>query len=1101
MAGYRFGTGVAPWARIGASKIFRCSGAFGLDGLAPSYRRVVEDAWDRGARISNNSWGEPRSGAYTTVAREYDSLVRDANAAQSGNQEMVQVFAAGNDGVSVGNGSIDAPGTAKNVITVGASENIRSLGTTDACGVSDAEANDADDLLDISSRGPTDDLRVKPDLVAPGTHVTGARPRHVAYTGSWMCSKMVPDGGSLYAASSGTSQAAPQVAGAAALIRQWYEDPDEQGQAPSPAMTKAILANTATDIAGGQDGRGGPVRSAPNPEQGWGRVNVGTLLDDPPRVFHDQGDNLLGASGESVLRTYAVEDSSRQVKVTLAWTDAPGMVGASAYVNNLDLVVAAGGRTYKGNAFAAGRSLRDGDADPRNNLESVYLPRGIDGSFSVRVTGTNIVGNGVPGNQRATDQDFAVVVSNAAETDPAQRVPVLRHDTTTLHPGAGADGDGALEPGEAFELDEQIRNAGLGGASNVSGTLSGPNLIPDQASSAWPDISPGAVQQNVTRFAGEIRAGVPCGAGVDAEIALEESGGSHTVPLVLPTGVNQAPAVNARSGSVAIPDNSSAGRATSVNVTLPGVVKDLDVRIGQITHPFVGDLRIELTGPDGTTVILAEHPGGPDNSGNNLTGTVFDDEAAENIASANAAAPFRGRFKPQNDQLARFDGKPRTGVWTLRVRDLAAPDSGTLGTWQTEMTRAACNGGPDTTVISRPASPSAARTATFGLAKAGGAIGGGFECRLDGGSFGECASVKAYTGLVDGVHTFQARAVDGSGNVDATAASYSWTVDAAPETAITTGPAGAGNGSTAQFAFRSEDPAAGFECRLDGAAFSGCSSPRTYSGLSPGSHSFEVRARDRTGHVDATPARRDWTVVSAAPENPAPGPQPAGSSPPSFVVAATEQHPADAIAGRLTLMAGCPSACRVSATLTASESTARRLGLAARAVSLGKGSRRLAAGGAKPIRIALSRRARASIRRAGRLRARLSVSLSTAGRTTNVLSQTLSLRRDAGLRRITRRGLRLAGACTRACAAQARLMLSARQARKIGLQPPSTAALELSTGRARGPSTKWRVTLRPRPAYRRALRRAGPIKPLLAMVLTGSGVRSLSAKQRMTLRR
>ncbi len=171
----RFGMGVAPWARVGASKIFRCNGSFGLSGTAASYRGVAGAAWDRGARISNNSWGDNRWGEYTTTAQEYDRLVRDSKPGTGANQQMVEVFAAGNDGVGVGNGSIDSPGTAKNVITVGASENIRSLGT-DACGVSDAEANDADDLLDLSSRGPTDDLRVKPDLVAPGTHVTGARP-------------------------------------------------------------------------------------------------------------------------------------------------------------------------------------------------------------------------------------------------------------------------------------------------------------------------------------------------------------------------------------------------------------------------------------------------------------------------------------------------------------------------------------------------------------------------------------------------------------------------------------------------------------------------------------------------------------------------------------------------------------------------------------------------------------------------------------------------------------------------------------------------------------------------------------------------------------
>ena len=79
-----------------------------------------------------------------------------------------------------------AEATAKNVITVGAAEGVRASGT-DGCGVPNAGADSARDIIDFSSRGPTDDGRLKPDLVAPGTHITGARPRHAGYTGSGTC--------------------------------------------------------------------------------------------------------------------------------------------------------------------------------------------------------------------------------------------------------------------------------------------------------------------------------------------------------------------------------------------------------------------------------------------------------------------------------------------------------------------------------------------------------------------------------------------------------------------------------------------------------------------------------------------------------------------------------------------------------------------------------------------------------------------------------------------------------------------------------------------------------------------------------------------------
>jgi hypothetical protein len=137
-------------------------------------------------------------------------------------------------------------------------------------------------------------------------------------------------------------------------------------------------------------------------------VNMGAVLDSTARVFHDQSE-VLTFTGDSFLDAYAVEDASRPLKVTLAWTDAPGMVGADAFVNDLDLVVEAGGRTYNGNVLANGVSRVGGAADPRNNLESVILP-GTGGHFAVRVVGTNVAGDGVPGNGDPTDQDFALVV-------------------------------------------------------------------------------------------------------------------------------------------------------------------------------------------------------------------------------------------------------------------------------------------------------------------------------------------------------------------------------------------------------------------------------------------------------------------------------------------------------------------------------------------------------------------------------------------------------------------------------------------------------------------------------------------------------------------
>ncbi|HEX5618331.1 MAG TPA: S8 family serine peptidase, partial [Solirubrobacteraceae bacterium] len=395
--GFDHGTGVAPFARIGVSKISDCAGAFAS--FDPSW--LVANAYAAGARISNNSWGADTQGVYTARAALFDALVRDASP-DPGHQPLVEVFSAGNDAEN-GYPSISSNAVSKNGIAVGAAESVRATGT-DGCGLTDAEADSARDVGGFSSRGTADGRR-KPDLVAPGTHIAGAAPQHAAYTGLGTCTKFLA-GSSWYSVVGGTSQAAPMVAGAAAIVRSWYQR--THGAPPSPALTKALLVNTATDLAGGQDGQGGTIAAGPNEDQGWGRVNLGTVLDGTPRDFRDQvaADTLQGP-GDQRIRAYSVADATKPVKVTLAFTDAPGPRPGIAVVNDLDLVVTIDGRTYKGNVFDGAFSATGGAADPRNNVESVYLPAGTTGRLAVKVVGANIPGDGVPGNADTTDQDYA----------------------------------------------------------------------------------------------------------------------------------------------------------------------------------------------------------------------------------------------------------------------------------------------------------------------------------------------------------------------------------------------------------------------------------------------------------------------------------------------------------------------------------------------------------------------------------------------------------------------------------------------------------------------------------------------------------------------
>jgi len=402
--GYHYGLGINPFGRVAGSKVFNNVGSWDTN-AAPT--DLLGNTYALGGRISTNSWGcgSPWcSGGYDAEAQEYDALVRDARPAVAGNQEIVAVFSAGNDG----GGGISSPGVAKNVITVGAAENYRPT-WTDGCGAGSADADSAQDIADFSSRGPTADGRVKPDLVAPGTHIQGAASQAPGYDGSSVCDQYMPAGQTLYAASSGTSHSTPAVAGAASLVYAWYQTHYGNGRPPTPAMVKAYLINATRYLVGA--GAGGNL---PSNDQGYGEAHLGMAFDDTRRMVVDQS-HLFGATDEVYELQGVVSNPARPFRVTLAWTDAPGPTVGNAYVNDLDLEVEIGGQTYRGNVFSGAVSVPGGLADPRNNVESVFLPAGQSGRFTVRVRAANIAGDGVPGNADSTDQDFALVVYNGVQ--------------------------------------------------------------------------------------------------------------------------------------------------------------------------------------------------------------------------------------------------------------------------------------------------------------------------------------------------------------------------------------------------------------------------------------------------------------------------------------------------------------------------------------------------------------------------------------------------------------------------------------------------------------------------------------------------------------
>ncbi|AEI68972.1 adventurous gliding motility protein AgmC [Corallococcus macrosporus] len=172
---------------------------------------------------------------------------------------------------------------------------------------------------------------------------------------------------------------------------------------------------------------------------------------------------------------------------------------------------------------------------------------------------------------------------------------------------------------------------------------------------------------------------------------------------------------------------------------------------------------------------------------------------------------------------------------------------------------------PDTTIVAAPPSVTGSSSATFDFTSNESPV--AYQCSLDGGPFVACTAPRTYTGLSEGTHTFEVRAVDAAGNIDPTPATYSWTVDTTPpDTTIVSGPPATSTSASATFDFSSNESPVTYECSLDGAPFVACTDPQTFPALPDGDHTLAVRAVDAAGNADPSPATYAWTVDATAPD-------------------------------------------------------------------------------------------------------------------------------------------------------------------------------------------------------------------------------------------